>query len=156
MTKLKANSIDHVNMSVKNLDESVKFYQDLFGFELKKDQADRKSKIIGNDSIKLCLYEDPDMDLGNGFQHFGLHIENFNEIVAKCREMNIKMPYGVVEWENSRSVYINDPNGYEIDLSSDQGGELVISAQAGRLRQFLGLLNRQYPNKEQGFWNKRA
>jgi hypothetical protein len=34
------------------------------------------------------------------------------------------MTYGVVQWEKSRSVYILDPNGYEIELSEIDGGGL--------------------------------
>lgn len=53
MSFLNALSIDHANMNVNNLDESVDFYSALFGFELKKDQPDQQSKIIGNEKIKL-------------------------------------------------------------------------------------------------------
>lgn len=121
---LNALSIDHANMNVNNLDESVDFYSTLFGFELKKDQPDQQSKIIGNDTIKLCLYENPDLVFPKGINHVGFHIENFDEVVEKCKSMNISMPYGVIEWESSRSVYIIDPNGYELELSEVQGGGL--------------------------------
>ncbi len=56
MAQLKALTIDHLNLNVKNLKESVEFYENLFGFELKKDQPSQKSQIIGSDTIKLCLY----------------------------------------------------------------------------------------------------
>ena len=124
MLYLKALSIDHANMNVKNLEESVDFYSTLFGFELKKDQPDQQSKIIGNESIKLCLYELPDLIFTKGINHIGFHIENFDEIVEKCKTLNISIPYGVIEWESSRSVYIIDPNGYEVELSEVQGGGL--------------------------------
>ena len=124
MTTLNATSIDHVNMAVKNLDESVGFYSELFGFEVRKEQPERDSKIIGTNTIKLCLYEDPGVVKQGGIAHFGLAIENFEDMVAKCEAMGIEMPYGVVEWEKSRSVYISDPNGYELELSERQGGGL--------------------------------
>ncbi len=124
MSYLKALSIDHANMNVKNLEESVDFYSTLFGFELKKDQPDQQSKIIGNETIKLCLYELPDLIFTKGINHIGFHIENFDEIVEKCKTLKISMPYGVIEWESSRSVYIIDPNGYEVELSEVQGGGL--------------------------------
>jgi lactoylglutathione lyase len=111
-------------MIVKNLEQSVKFYHDLFGFEVRKEQPEMKSKIIGKDTIKLCLYEDANMKQGNGLNHFGFHIENFNDIVEKCKEMNIEMPYDTVNWGESRSIYIIDPNGYNIELSDIQGGGL--------------------------------
>ena len=79
MLYLKALSIDHANMNVKNLEESVDFYSTLFGFELKKDQLDQLSKIIGNESIKLCLYERPELVLTKGINHIqnGIKQSNF-------------------------------------------------------------------------------
>ena len=124
MESLKTSGIDHVNMMVKDLDESVKFYSELFGLELKKDQAAQKSKIIGDEAVKLCLYESPNLVHVKGINHVGFHIQNFDEVVDKCESMGIAMPYGVTEWEHSRSVYIIDPNGYEVELTEVFGGGL--------------------------------
>ena len=126
---LKAKMIDHVNMKVKNLDESVEFYKNLFGFVIKQEENENKidapSKIIGNDSIKLCLYEVPDMTPEGGIAHFGFNVENFDEIISKCEEFGVKILYdGVVNWEKSKSVYIVDPSGYELELGEVSGGGL--------------------------------
>ena len=127
---LKATSMDHVNMNVKNLTQSVEFYKKLFGFEIRKDdnspnKLDAPSKIIGNDSIKLCLYEDPSISTSGGIAHFGFHIANFDQIMNKCKELNFEVLYGgPVEFEKSRSVYIKDPSGYDIELSEVSGGGL--------------------------------
>jgi len=129
MNSLKATSIDHVNMKVKNLEQSVKFYKNLFGFEIKQEENANKldvpSNIIGNDTIKLCLYEVPDMSPEGGIAHFGFNVENFNEIIEKCKELKVEVLYdGVVDWEKSKSVYIVDPSGYEIELGKVPGGGL--------------------------------
>jgi len=117
--------MDHVNMTVKNLEESVQFYKNLFGFVVKKEQPKDKSKIIGNDSIKLCLYEDPDMKPEGGIAHFGFHIENFDDIMEKCKSLGVTVYYdGPVQFEKSRSIYISDPSGYDIELSEVRGGGL--------------------------------
>ena len=127
---LKATSMDHVNMNVKNLTQSVEFYKNLFGFEIRKDdnspnKLDVPSKIIGNNSIKLCLYEDPLASTGGRIAHFGFHIVNFDQIMNKCKELNVEVLYGgPVEFEKSRSVYIKDPSGYDIELSEVSGGGL--------------------------------
>ena len=42
--------IDHVNMRAKNLSESIAFYHDIFGFEVKEDHSDEGEEpwvIIG-------------------------------------------------------------------------------------------------------------
>lgn len=120
-----ATGIDHLNLEVRNLAETVKFYSDLFGFEVRKEQPEQNSKIIGNDKIKLCLYEVAGFEKYQpvGFHHLGINVENFDEVIAKCEEMNIEILYGhAVEWEKSSSVYIVDPNGYEIELTKVFGG----------------------------------
>ena len=129
MSNLKATSIDHVNMKVKNLEKSVEFYKSLFGFEIKKEEnpnkADVPSKIIGNDTIKLCLYEVPEMSPEGGIAHFGFNITNFDEIIEKCKELDIQILYGgEIDWEKSKSVYIVDPSGYELELGQVSGGGL--------------------------------
>ncbi len=129
MGNLKAVSIDHVNMKVKNLEQSVEFYRNLFGFEIKQEENPNKtdvpSKIIGNDSIKLCMYEVPDMSPEGGIAHFGFNIENFDEIISRCNELEVKILYGgPIDWEKSKSVYIVDPSGYEVELGQVSGGGL--------------------------------
>ena len=129
MNNLKATSIDHVNMKVKDLAQSVKFYKDLFGFEIKQEENENKldapSKIIGNDTIKLCMYEVPDMSPEGGIAHFGFNIDNFNDTIEKCKELGVQILYGgIVDWEKSKSVYIVDPSGYEIELGEISGGGL--------------------------------
>jgi len=126
---LKARVIDHVNMKVKNLDDSVEFYKNLFGFVIKQEENENKidapSKIIGNDTIKLCLYEVPDMSPEGGIAHFGFNVENFDEIISKCEGLGVEILYGgVVDWEKSKSVYIVDPSGYELELGKIPGGGL--------------------------------
>lgn len=123
---LKAKNIDHINMNVRNLDETESFYRELFGFESKKDQPEFKSRIIGNDTIKLCIYEKPEMQKGTEDQniaHFGFYIENFEEVLEACKRLNVPVTRNQ-EWEHSQSVYIEDPNGYDIELSKVQGGGL--------------------------------
>ena len=129
MNNLEATSIDHVNMKVKDLEQSVKFYKNLFGFEIKQEENANKldvpSKIIGNETIKLCMYEVPDMSPEGGIAHFGFNIENFNEIIEKCKKLGVEILYGgIVDWEKSKSIYIVDPSGYELELGEILGGGL--------------------------------
>jgi catechol 2,3-dioxygenase-like lactoylglutathione lyase family enzyme len=121
---LKVNSIDHINFFVKNLDESVRFYCDLFGFTVKQKGSATHGpyKIIGRDNVHLCMYQKPDLEIGEGVNHFGFNIDNFDEIAEACKKMNV--PHYLYDWEKSRSIYIEDPNGYEIELSEIQGGGL--------------------------------
>ncbi len=125
---LKITGIDHLNLTVRNLDISCLFWKKLLGFEPLEEIPEQQGRIIGNQNALLALYEDPNFDPYNkkGFNHLSFHIENFDDVEQKCKEMNLKIEYGgVLEWPNSRSIYINDPNGYEIELAEVWGGGLI-------------------------------
>jgi len=125
------NQIDHINMKVKNLEATIEFYRDLFGFEIKKrkDWKGKEYAIIGvKDKAYLCVYEVGDLprdEKGVRLNHFGFHVKNFEDLESRLREKGIPMNYGgVVEYGKSRSIYIEDPNGFEIELSEHVGGNL--------------------------------
>ncbi len=125
--QLITDGIDHLNLEVINLKETVSFHKEIFGFEVKKEQPDEDSQIIGNDKVKLCFYENKNMQkyVKKGFAHSGLHIQNFEDVIKKCEGMGLEIYYGgKLDWENSSSIYIQDPNGYEIELSGNFGGGL--------------------------------
>lgn len=122
---LPVKSIDHIRMYVRNLETSVSFYNSLFGFKTYED--DGIFKIIGNEDIKLCLQEiDIPVDSNtNGIQHFGFWIDmDFSLVEPILKKMRIS--FSKSEWEQteSTSLYIEDPDGYRIELSSKKGGGL--------------------------------
>lgn len=123
--------IDHINMRVKDLEASKDFYASVFGFEPKEsgNYKGRPWTILGvPDRAYLCLYEvgnaervDQDIQIN----HFGFHVEGFEELERKLREKGVKINYGgAVQNGKSRSIYIEDPSGYDIELSEQLGGGL--------------------------------
>ncbi|MEN8124040.1 MAG: VOC family protein [Bacteroidota bacterium] len=128
MKHLITNGIDHINLMVINLEETCLFWETLMGFKTLEEIPEEKGRIIGNKKALLALYEIPGMKRykKNGFSHFSFQIENFNNIEPKIKEMGLKLKYNkVFQWKNSRSIYIEDPNGYEIELAEKWGGGLV-------------------------------
>jgi lactoylglutathione lyase len=136
---LKFNGIDHINMNVRNLEKSVSFYQDVFGFEVKEEgeyfsPAAKRNivfKIIGkSDKGMLALYEQKDLVQKSHINHLGFHISNFSiEQAQLLHDKKIPVQYfdelgGVVEYKNSHSIYIEDPDGNGIEVSSVFGGGL--------------------------------
>ncbi len=137
---IRVNAIDHINMSVNNLEESILFYKKLFGFEIIEDS--RSGAIPHNKfgapyviiGIKQCAYLALHQSLqkGNGqhndipirLAHFGFHVEDFDTVIAKLKSHSVSLLYGeeYLEWPHSRSVYILDPNKHEIELVEHFGG----------------------------------
>ena len=128
---IQITAIDHINFRVEDLGKSIHFYRKVFGFE-EKECGMRNGEpwaIIGKSNVAyFCLYQKPNAkrcDQGLRINHFGFCVENFDEIEEKLRSMGVKIFYdGPIECKNSRSLYFEDPSGYEIELSENFGGGL--------------------------------
>lgn len=60
-----------------------------------------------------------------GIDHLNLDVKNYEDVIQKCTELGIDFFYGgPIEWERSSSIYIKNPNGYEIELAKVFGGGL--------------------------------
>lgn len=122
--------IDHINFNVSNLNQSVDFYKKIFGLEEKESGTSNASgneyKIIGHpEKFYLCLYETSESVKQKGFNHFGVNVDNFEEIVEILDQNNISIQYGgVVDWPQSKSAYIEGPDGEEIEITQYFGGKL--------------------------------
>lgn len=125
------NRIDHINMKVRDLAASKAFYGRVFGFEAKDEgiSGGRPWAVLGTQGkAYLCLYEVPDLALGGDAQrisHFGFHVADFATVQEGLAALGVRVRYGgAVDYGASRSLYIEDPSGHEIELSEAAGGGL--------------------------------
>lgn len=127
--------IDHLNMSVKNLDDSLAFYSELFDFTLlEKGVAmdGRNYLIIGKKDFALCLYEKvtlSNIDIENSpLDHFGFRINDKELFLSHCKRHGVDFHYGgAVPYKKSTSWYIKDPSGYEIEVSFALDGMIAFA-----------------------------
>ncbi len=126
---MRVRQLDHVNLTVRDFDESVAWYGRVFAFEKVEEgvqDGTRWGVIRGGDAM-LCIYEyaerehlDRDASKGrglHGLSHFALRIDDADEWLATAARENIEIKYGgVIEWPHSRSWYIDDPTGWEIEV----------------------------------------
>ena len=120
--------VDHINMTVKELDRSTAFYRSLFGF-IEKESGTRNGRrwaILGvPERLYLCLYETGETaasGAGLRVNHFGFHISDFDAAAAELEARGLETES--VDYGASRSLYVSDPDGYEIELSERLGGAL--------------------------------
>ena len=124
--------IDHLNIKVNNINESIGWYEKVFGLELKE----RGQSSFGNDYAIigksgrgfLCIYPINEDIKVPRLNHIGFQVDNFDEFVDFVLAENIEIKYygpeAVIHYPKSKSIYINDPNGIEIEVSSVFGGGL--------------------------------
>lgn len=124
---LTLKGIDHLNINTHNLEQSKDFYQKLFGFKVfeEGEASGHPYAIIGEENVAyLALYEDPQFKFKReDLSHIGFNIENFDQVIQSLEELNIPVD---LDWDYkySKSIYITDPSGYEIELSEKFGGDI--------------------------------
>ena len=84
---MKAN-LHHAHLFASHLDESIKFYQEMFGAEILFDLelAGSRNVMIAIGSSKINFYDQPPKDDGKGaFHHLGIETDNLEELVEHMK-----------------------------------------------------------------------
>lgn len=133
---IRVNAIDHLNITVSDLNASIEFYGRLFGFEVAEDCRDdqRPYVIMGRPGVGwLALHAQANggPPEGGRINHWGFVVEDFDRLQGRLDSLGAdvlykeRWPGGIVEYPRSRSLYVADPDGNEIELTSEFGGALV-------------------------------
>ena len=116
----------HVNYRVMDIDASLRFYEAL-GFE-KRGRLNFETAYnvyLGlrgdGDTLELTVNRDQDepYDLGGGYGHIALAVEDLDGLLATLAEQGIepeKPPYHPGGREEIRICFVQDPDGYRIEL----------------------------------------
>ena len=119
--------LDHLNMSVHDLADSVDWYRRVFDFEQVEEGVYQGSPwaIVRSGEAMLCLYEHPERVFQekaerahvHGLNHFALRITDRAAWEARLEQEGVEVGYGgVVTWPHSNAWYVTDPTGYEIEV----------------------------------------
>lgn len=108
---------------VNNLEESLKFYQDIAGLPLVRRffaGPDQEIAFLGSDETKLeliCRKDTKAVEFGNDIS-IGFMTESLEDFMKKLKEKNIPIAAGPISPEPStRFLFVKDPNGLTVQFS---------------------------------------
>jgi len=122
-------SFNHIALSVKDVDESIEFYQKVLQLEeIENTASDSKTRWLSlSEGKQLHLIPRPNSEIKiNKAVHFALATSNIDSFVNHLEEL--KIDYS--DWHDTlnnvhirkdgiKQVYFQDPNGYWIEVNND-------------------------------------
>jgi catechol-2,3-dioxygenase len=122
-TVLKASSIDHVVLHVRDVGRAKRFYTEFLGLTVAHEEGPRSFLRCGNQLV--ALFEAPagaDIHAGSELNHMALKLESgdYDQVSAALKEAGIPFrgragdPY---------CIYLEDPDGHRLQLITTDHGQ---------------------------------
>ncbi len=112
--------MDHVGIYVRDLEKSVAFYKDVFGWKEQKRFGSGEAKICVLDTGKGLLEvvyrpgPPPKAPEGN-WAHVAFHVDGFEKKVAKLEGMGLQLRK-VTMADGAHIAFFTDPDGHTVEI----------------------------------------
>ena len=101
---MKPSHIEHIGIAVKNLEESIKYYEDVLGLECYNIEEVKDQRVktaffkVGEVKIELLESTDPEGPIGKyvekkgeGIHHIAFAVENIEEKLKHAEEKGVRL-----------------------------------------------------------------
>ncbi len=125
----------HTRMRVSDLDQTIRFYQTVLGLEvIERKTSPRGSQLaflrVPNSEELIELTSFPasgPVRVQEDLVHLAFQVDNLDETIAELNRKGIPITDGPTQTSSgSRFVFIDAPDGYEIELIQRPPGALIV------------------------------
>jgi catechol 2,3-dioxygenase-like lactoylglutathione lyase family enzyme len=112
--------LDHCGVYVKDLEKSLTFYKDIFGWKEKKRFGSGEAKIcvldMGKGLLELVQRPgSPGTPPGGNWTHLALHVDGWDAKVKKLEAKGLELRK-VTMGDGSHIAFFKDPDGHTVEI----------------------------------------
>lgn len=135
MTALKIKKLLHTRMRVSDMDQTIAFYTNVLGLEvLERKVSPRGSHLAflrvpnSEELIELCSFPPSGpVKVPEDLVHLAFQVENLDATLAMLQQQGIRITDGPTKTSSgSRFIFIDAPDGYEVELIERPAGVPVV------------------------------
>ncbi len=112
-------SLDHVGIYVKDLERSLKFYSELFGFpehsRLNLGTTNIAFLDLGGSLLEIVQRAEPPEAPSGSWSHLAYTTDDFDGMVSRLREKGLELREMTLG-DGSRIVFFKDPDGHDVEI----------------------------------------
>ena len=124
---MKLTEIHHIAIITSDVERTKRFYVDLLGFEIMKENArpdkhDTKLDLrLGNAELEIFCVQYPPKRVTDpeacGLRHLAFKVENIEEVVSELNDLGIPTePIRRDDYTGKKMTFFRDPDGLPLEL----------------------------------------
>ena len=120
---IRTKGIDHVTLSVSDLDRGIKFYTEMLGLKVLRRFGDPRQAYLLSGRSLMSLIEVKDypglLNISKSRAHLSLLVSKteFNGALSLLQDNGVRVIYGPERWKEGKRLILLDPDENKIALS---------------------------------------
>ena len=132
---MKVNKLLHTRMRVSDMDQTIAFYTGVLGLEvLERKTSPRGSHLAflrvpnSEELIELCSFPPSGpVKVQEDLVHLAFQVESLDDTIASLNKQGVRVTDGPTNTSSgSRFIFIDAPDGYEVELIERPPGVKIV------------------------------
>ena len=135
MTGLNVKKLLHTRMRVSDMDQTLAFYTEVLGLEVLERKASPRGSHLAflrvpnsEELIELCSFPPSGpVKVPEDLVHLAFQVESLDQTIAALQQRGVRITDGPTTTSSgSRFLFIDAPDGYEVELIERPAGVKIV------------------------------